>query len=272
MTTATATKAKNQQQSAKPAPTKPKAKASRAVVVQHPSAPRNLTQVLVDAARDPKVDVAKMNALRQFVTEQAWMRAMLAVQKELPPIVKTAWNPHTKSKYAKLEDVLKEIGPYVLKHNMVLTFGMDDSPKDDNYRITCDVMHIDPNPDSVHITGHTRHYFADIGSDVVGAKGGGTKSGAQGSGSSIAYGRRYLLGLVFNLAIVGEDNDGAGAKKVAALTQPQLDALADLLDGDVALTDKFLAAFGITTVENLPPAKFKEALDRIKAAKANRPK
>lgn len=236
-----------------------KAAASRALVPA--PRPRTMAEVCFAAARDKSIDVAKMDALMQFVTKREWMVAMLAVQKDLPRIVKTAWNPHTKSKYARLEDVLKEIEPVLTKHNMVLTFGMADSPKEDHYRIICDVMHAAPEP---AISGHTRQYFVDIGADVAGAKGGGTKSLAQGSGSSISYGRRYLLGLIFNLAMVGEDKDGAGGQQ-AVITGDQLAELEALLKHKHAPSlGKFFQAFHVGAVEQLPAARFEEARKRVK--------
>ena len=45
------------------------------------------------------------------------------------------------------------------------------------------------------------------------------------------------------------------------------DQLADILDGKEKLTNTFLTAHSIDSVEDLPPAKFKEALDRLKTAK-----
>jgi ERF superfamily len=275
----TATKAKNTQQqpaSKPPAKPKPKAKAkSKALVIQHPSAPQSLLQICANAARDPKTDVAKMQAILGMLEDQQtkaaraeFDAAMLDAKEDLLPVIKDSWNPHTKSKYANLEKVSAAIDPVAKRHGFTISYGMADSPLDDHYRILADVTH------NTIVNGKrvsfTKQFLADIGMDTVGAKGGGTKSGAQGSGSSISYGRRYLKAMIFDLAIVGEDNDGAGTKKTAALSQKQLDALTEMLEGDEALTDKFLSAYSIGTVEALPPAKFDEALARLKVAKANR--
>ena len=276
-----ATKAKNppQQQPAKPPATKPKPKAaSRAVVVHRaapPAVPKTLMQVCADAARDPKVDVAKMQALLAMLKDQrteaakaAFDYAMLDAKADLLPIVKASNNPHTKSKYANLEAVSAAVDPVARKHNFTLSYGMADSPRDDHYRILCDVTH------NTVVAGErvsfTKPFLADIGLASTGAKGGGVMSGAQGSGASISYGRRYLKAMIFDLAIVGEDNDGAGTKKAAALSQNQLDELTDVLEGHDDVTAKFLTAYGIGAVENLPPAKFGEALGRARAAVANK--
>ena len=284
MKTATAIKAKNTQQPAAPAPAKPKPKpkaaASRAVVVHRaapPAGPKTLLQVCADAARDPRVVVEKMQAILVMLKDQrmeaakaAFDAAMLDAKIDLMPVIKDSWNPHTKSKYANLEKVSAAVDPVAMKHGLSLSYGMADSPLDEHYRILCDVTH------NTVVAGErvsfTKQFQADIGMDTVGAKGGGTKSGAQGSGSSISYGRRYLKAMIFDLAIVGEDNDGSGSapKKAAAITQQQLDELTDVLEGHDDVTAKFLTAYGISAVENLMPAKFGEAVGRAKTAVANK--
>ena len=98
------------------------------------------------------------------------------------------------------------VDPICRKHGLVLTFGMSDSPLDNHYRILCDVM---------HTSGHVKHYEADIGMDTAGPKGGGTKTGAQGSGSSIAM-VADTAGDDFHLTIAREDNDGQGRTRHGA--------------------------------------------------------
>lgn len=230
-----------------------------AVAVSAP--PQTFLQAFMQAARDPRVNPEKMAALKQMMTEQQWIESMLAAQSEIGEhkIVKTTYNEHTRSHYIKLEALSAVIDPIARKHGFFLVYGMSDSPLDDHYRITCDVA---------HKSGHVVHKEVDIGTDAAGPKGGGTKSLAQGSGSSISYGRRYLKAMVFDVAIAGEDHDGATPKQRAkseVIDQKQLDELTDLLNSTGAPpVDRFCNTFQIKHVEKLPAARFEEAKARIK--------
>jgi hypothetical protein len=235
-------------------------KPKREMTVHRPTRPQTLAEVCFQAAKDKSIDVAKMQALMQLATEQEWTAAMLATQNEIAEhkIVKDAWNPHTKSHYPKLESIQKVVDPIIRKHGFVLSYGMSDSPLDDHYRVICDVR---------HKNGHTKRYEKDIGMDTTGPKGGGTKSPAQGSGSSSSYGKRYLLVDIFNIPVVGEDHDGASARQQKpTISQEQLDKLTDLLEGQDAVIAKLFAAYSIKYLEQLRADKFDEAYERAERA------
>jgi hypothetical protein len=58
--------------------------------------------------------------------------------------------------------------------------------------------------------GFSRAYHIDMPADGKGAKGGDVMSKTHATGSAVTYGRRYLLSMIFNLA-VGQDDDGNAA-------------------------------------------------------------
>lgn len=245
------------QASAKPAVSK------GALVVHKPkllTQPKTLLQACAEAARDPRVEVGKLKELLAMAhdeetraAEKMFNAAMYAAQSEMPKVIRDAFNPHTKSRYPKLETLSQTVDPVARQHGFVLTYGTSDSPLDDHYRVICDVTHVP--------SGFTRRYLADIGSDVVGAKGGGTKSGAQGSGSSISYGRRYIKVLIFDLVIVGEDTDAQG-RPVGPLSEKELRELRSLMAEKAVSDAQFEAAF-LCLPDNLPKRRLQEALDRI---------
>lgn len=244
-----------------------KAEPSRAVAVQ--PEPTNLLQMCAAAARDPGVDVAKLRELLEMANRQEDRRleeerrkaerefnvAMLAAQSEIHAnkVIKRAYNDHTRSHYVKLENLAAVVDPIAHKHGFTLSYGMGQSDREDHYRITCDVA---------HTSGSSRQFFADIGTDVVGAKGGGTKSGAQGSGSSISYGRRYLKCMIFDVVPVGEDDDGAGGKS-AFITKAQLKQLRDELKAGGPDPVRFNARFEIESLAELPAEQFDAAVKKI---------
>ena len=62
-----------------------------------------------------------------------------------------------------------------------------------------------------HSGGHTRTYRAHVPSDGKGAKGNDAMTKTHAFGSGTSYGMRYLLKMIFNVAIGEEDDDGNAA-------------------------------------------------------------
>jgi hypothetical protein len=127
------------------------------------------------------------------------MTALLAVQAEAPKIVKNAENPHFKSKFASLDDVMDTVGPILAKHGLVwLTLpGRVDGEPVLSYRL-------------VH---------AATGEAVEGAMPLMLKTvDPQGQGSALTYARRYSIMAVLGL-VTGDDDDGNLAQS-AALRSP----------------------------------------------------
>jgi len=62
-----------------------------------------------------------------------------------------------------------------------------------------------------HASGHTRTYSCDMPADGKGAKGNDVMTKTHAAGSAMSYGQRYLLKLIFNVAIGEQDDDGNGA-------------------------------------------------------------
>jgi hypothetical protein len=127
------------------------------------------------------------------------MTALLAVQAEAPKIAKNAENPHFKSKFASLDDVMEEIGPILTRHGLVwLTLpGRVDGEPVLSYRL-------------VH---------AATGEAIEGAMPLMLKTAdPQGQGSALTYARRYSIMAVLGL-VTGDDDDGNRAQS-AALRSP----------------------------------------------------
>lgn len=140
-------------------------------------------------------------------SKRAYFDAMRAVQAEAPAVARTAENKQTGSMYAKLEAISKAMAPVYTRHGFSLSYGTADSPLDGYVRITCAVM---------HSAGHVEHHHADLPLDDEGIKGNKNKTATHAHGSTISYGRRYLACMVFNVILVGEDDDGVAADDVMA--------------------------------------------------------
>lgn len=173
-------------------------------------------QFIKRAATDASVDVHKMKELLQMHlqlmaldAEKRFNDAMREVQAQMPAIVKDSLNPSTNSAYVKLDKIQDVVTPIMLQHGFTLSFGTDESKLADHYGVSAQLS---------HISGHTRHFRADVPIDDKGAKGNQNKTRTHGFGSAISYGQRYLLKLIFNIRLIGEDDDGNKGNRPKAQT------------------------------------------------------
>jgi hypothetical protein len=192
-------------------------------------------QIIERAARDPNVDIDKMQRLMEMreremsrLAQQAFNEAMKAAQAEMPQVVRDASNDQTRSRYAKYETISEAIQPIVTKHGFSLSFNEGDTDKPNCIRILCDVM---------HEGGHTKQYHADIPLDGVGMKGNANKTATHAYGSTKSYGRRYLKLDIFDVAVKDEDDDGNAAgcsyETITSEQRQELQGLIEKAGGDV---------------------------------------
>lgn len=220
--------------------------------------PKTMLEVIAEAARNPAVDVQKMKELlaikreeEALIAERVFTEALAAAQAEMPRLVRDAKSD--KHRYVKLETVTKALDPIIAKHGFTLSFGMGDSPIPDHYRIAATLQ---------HIAGHKRFYFIDLPADTKGPKGGDNKTAVQGVGSTISYGRRYLTNLIFNVAVVGEDNDGA--KIADCISKEQVEEIVQMCAERRITKDQFLKAARVDAIEDIKVSRFESAKTWIK--------
>lgn len=175
------------------------------------SQPTTLLEAISRAAADPATDMDKMERLfamhQQMVKQQAEVAfngAMARAQANMIPIATNAENSHTKSRYAKLEAINREIVPIYTSEGLSISFDTGEAPAPGWMRTIAHVSHAE---------GHTRQYHLDLPPDGVGAHGNANKTGVQAAGSTSSYARRYLTNLIFNISTF-DDNDGNHSKKM----------------------------------------------------------
>jgi hypothetical protein len=167
---------------------------------------------LIDrAARDPSVDVAKMEqllALAERVHDRdarsQYDQAMNAAQSEMRPISRDCHNPQTRSRYASYEAIDNAIRPVYTNHGFALSFGSK-AGGPDRVIVTCRIS---------HRAGHVEHQEVEMPADGKGAKGGDVMTKTHAVGSALSYGKRYLVNLIFNLSFGEADDDGNAAGRV----------------------------------------------------------
>lgn len=229
-----------------------------AVEAQAPLPERNpdpILQMISDAARDPSVDINKMRALMEMkreamqeVARVAYAEAMNKVQDAIKPIATDANNPSTKSKYATYHALDKALRPIYTAHGFSLNFDTADPPAPDTVRVVCDLT---------HVQGHERRYKVDMPADGKGAKGGDVMTKTHATGSALSYGMRYLLKMIFNIAIVADDDgNAAGETPISPEQRDELIAIADERGVDKA---EFCKKYKIPSLADIQTAHFARA-------------
>ena len=148
-----------------------------------------------------------------------------AVQSKIAAVVKTKVNPQTRSKYAGLEDVIEMSRPVYTERGFSIIYYEGETAVEDNIRVCADVL---------HKAGHKETYHFDVPLDGVGMKGNANMTKIHGKASSVSYGRRYLLCMIWNIPTQDDDGNGAGAGKKDVEVVPPIEAEQEILN-DVAL-------------------------------------
>lgn len=165
----------------------------------------SLLEVISKAARDPAVDIDKMERLLQMQervearqAEVAFADAFAAMQPELPIITMNGQIVHKGqviSDFSDWPNINKVVTPILAKHGFSLSF----KPAESEHKTA--IMAI-----LRHRMGHQDSATLELPTDTSGAK-----NAVQAVGSSLTYGKRYTGVLILNLTIEGEDDDGSAA-------------------------------------------------------------
>ena len=226
-----------------------------------------IIQMIERAARDPAVDLDKMQRLlemREKIDAQAREREfnerMAAAQQEMRPVSADANNPQTKSKYASYAALDRALRPIYTKAGFALSFNTAPEAPADHVRIVCDVANC----------GHTRRYQIDMPADGKGAKGGDAMTKTHATGSAASYGMRYLLKMIFNVAVGEADDDGNNAGKTAPverITEEQVNTLNELIlktEEPAATVQIIFEHWKVASLADLTRAQFGATVTQLK--------
>jgi hypothetical protein len=221
--------------------------------------------MIARAASDPACDLDKMErlmAMRKDMlgqqAEQDFNQAMNRAQSEMGRIRTNQENTQTHSKYADYAALDRALRPLYVKEGFALSFDTADAPEG-LVRVLCHVS---------HSGGHTRTYRTDMPNDGKGAKGNDVMTKTHASGAAMTYGMRYLLKMIFNVAIGEDDNDGN--EEAPRITEEQEAILRDLAASVGADMPKFLAYLKIDRLNHLRASSYKGALAGLEAKRAKR--
>jgi ribosomal protein L16 Arg81 hydroxylase len=224
----------------------------------------DLMAVISQVAMNPEADIEKMDRLLKMkerldsqAAEMKANKAMVKAQREMSPVATDAMNAQTRSKYASYAALDKDLRPIYTKHGFSLSF---DTTQTDPGWVTV-VCHV------AHSGGHSRTHQVTLPADGIGAKGSPVMTKTHAAGSAMSYGMRYLLKLIFNVAV--DDDDGNRAGQTKTITQEQADELANRIDDNRIPRDRFEAwmkrALKVDSIADLNPNGLKTANTQVDA-------
>ena len=216
----------------------------------------SIMEVIAAVARDPNVDIARIDALVALKermeardAEKQFNAAFAAAMLEMPKVAKNAvkdMGAKGAIPYANYEAVDAAIRPIETRHGFARSFLTRPADKPGCIMILR----------LTHKAGHSitseRYCRPDPGP-------GRNDTQAEGSGES--YGRRYLTLAIWNIVTVGADDDGNSADPIS---EQQAWGIRDMLD-TLAMTPPRLAKFWAWAEATSPENIQRRNYDRINA-------
>ncbi len=222
-----------------------------------------LMQVIERAARDPSVDIERMERLLQMherltakQAEAAYAEALARLQPKLPIIrergaIKNSGGA-VQSKYALWEDIVGIITPILATEGFSLSFR---------------IAHPDNKIEVTGVLTHERGH-GERTSIVLPADTSGSKNAVQAVASSVSYGKRYTAGALLNLRTGELDDDAQTATTGPKLNAEQLAQLERRMKEAGTDRGRFLEFWQVSCVEEIPAFNFAPIMQMLdKAAK-----
>lgn len=172
--------------------------------------PRSLLSAIVQMARDPSVDVAKLDVLLQMQERMERRQAEIAFSQALAalPAIRVKKNGRVdlgpgKGSYpfAKWEDISTIIEPMLHERGLRLTFDSQPRQGDGGGLVVTGTL--------LHRDGHSRSASMPLALDT-----GPGRNNLQAMGSTLSYGKRYCAEMLLNIVRESEDDDGQGAHQL----------------------------------------------------------
>lgn len=222
-----------------------------------------IVSMIERAARDPSVDIDKMERLLQMQervmarnAEQGFNAAMTEAQSKMRSVAADSNNPQTRSRYASYAALDRAVRPIYTAAGFSLSFDTADGAPEGHVRVVCYVSH----------GGFSRKYHVDMPADGKGAKGGDVMTKTHAAGAAMSYGQRYLLKMIFNMA-VGDDVDGNEPVSKEPITDEQAAKITALVSETKSNIAIFLKWIGAESISDIPAHKFAAAVAGLEAKK-----
>ena len=164
-----------------------------------------LVRMIEQVCLNPNMDVEKLERMLDMQervldrqAEQSFQIAMADMQAELPAIERNgeiSIRGQVQSRFAKFEDINKAVLPILQKHGFSITF---ETNQGQGFVSVIGVLR--------HKDGHKMSTMLQIPLDTS-----GSKNAVQAVGSSVSYGKRYVMSALLNITTTDDDDDGQAA-------------------------------------------------------------
>ena len=213
------------------------------------------------AARDPAVDIEKLErlmAMRERIetrnAERSFNAAVAAAKGEIGPIFKnktvdfTSAKGRTNYRYEDFAGVARAVDPVFARYG--LSYRYRSKQEGPSISVTCVLSHAD---------GHSEATSLEAKEDQS-----GNKNSIQSIGSAATYLQRYTLKLALGLSASTDDDGRAAGQQKEAISEDQAQAIADAITAKGKSHEGFCKLFKIERVDDLPAARFDEAMIAIR--------
>jgi len=220
-------------------------------VQQAPQASQSLLPMIDKLVERPDFDVEKLERLldmqERIMTRSAMEQfnaAMAMMQDELPSIAERGKAHNTK--YATFEDINDVAKPIMKRHGFAVSFRVH------NIQGGIEVTGV-----LMHKGGHREETTMTLPLDTS-----GSKNAVQAVGSSVSYGKRYVMSAMLNITTRGQDDDGESAAPTKRVTSFQAAQLAKALAACPETTQEWFAS-NYGDASNVPKAKFDSTMAQL---------
>jgi hypothetical protein len=231
-------------------------------------APTTVYELIGQLARDPNVDPSRIAQLMDLQeraearqAEREFTAAMNRVQQKLQDVkITKSGKIEFESKrtgtsqstpYAKYENVWHVVGPILLGEGFSVSFGTQPLPEKGGIIISA-TLH--------HIAGHSQTESMPLPYDTS-----GSKNSIQAVGSSLSYGKRYLLFALVNLIAENEDDDGMAINFISEEQQQNIEALISECGLSAEGRSKFMDFLGVKAVGDIQKGGYHAAINFLVA-------
>lgn len=242
-------------------PAPPKSHAKNQVAKFEP--PKSVLRIIAEAAANPAIDVAKMQALieiqRDTEAKEQFHSAMLAVDADLPRITKDGKIEMKSGKalrFASFENINKIVKPILRSHGLRLTFQPDVNPSGVGIIVHC------------HLTKGLYRESCTVPVPTTSAS--PAMNAQQGVGNAISYAKRYGTIALLNIETEAPEdrdldgNDPAKAKEIeqrdAAISAADLKKVKAAIDDCKVPLTTVLIKYQIDGIEELRAINVKDVL------------
>jgi hypothetical protein len=162
-----------------------------------------------------EIDVEQMSKMQEMAerfeaneARKSFSADFTIAQSNISAVIKTKWNPQTKSNYADLGSVINMVKPVYTAQGFSVIFYEGETTVADNIRICADVLH----RDGKGIAGKVN--MIDI----------------HAKATSVTYGQRYLMTMIWNIPTQDTDGNAPPAPALPPKVRPTSTTELEVID------------------------------------------